>query len=489
MDSRTPVLVGAGTAAQRLDDPFAAKESVALMVAACDAAADDAGASQLLRRAGLVLVPKGSWSYRDPGRSVAAAVGNTTAVSVLAELGILQTTLIERACTAIARGDVDVAIVVGAETRWRELRAKITGTAAPASDDTAGIEHSGPDEVLRPSGPLVSPAEISAGLRNAVSHYALIENARRAADGQTLDEHARTIAELWARFNQVAQANPDAWNRRPMSAEDIATPGPRNRPLAWPYLKWHNSQWNVDQAACLIFCSTGLGDAVGIALDRRVYPHVVSWSDHMVPLSERSELHHSPGFRSVFRALGRDPATIAHLDLYSCFPIAVRTQALELGLTPDRPWTVTGGMTFAGGPLNSYVLQATAKMTGVLREDAGSLGLVTAISGLITKQGASLWSTTPPAGGFRAVDVTGEAAAIDPVPVDATASGTAQIITYTVLYDEAGPARSVVVASLPSGPRTVAAADDPDLAAAMTNEEWCGRRVHLDGTGRFQAIV
>src|SRR5579864_2455892 len=102
MDPRTPVLVGAGTAMQRLDDPVGAKDSVALMVAACDA-----GASQLLRRARLVLVPKGSWTYQDPGRLVASAIGNSTAVTVLAELGILQTALIEHACTAIARGDVD----------------------------------------------------------------------------------------------------------------------------------------------------------------------------------------------------------------------------------------------------------------------------------------------------------------------------------------------------------------------------------------------
>jgi len=166
----------------------------------------------------------------------------------------------------------------------------------------------------------------------------------------------------------------------------------------------------------------------------------------------------------------------------------VRTQALELGLSQGRPWTVTGGMTFAGGPLNNYVLQSTAKMAGLLREDPGSLGLVTAISGLITKQGASLWSTTPPFGGYRSIDVTGEAAAVQSVPSDATASGAARIVTYTVLYDKAAPTRSVVVASVASGARTVAASEDADLAAAMTREEWCGRHIHLDGKGNFEAI-
>jgi acetyl-CoA C-acetyltransferase len=439
----------------------------------------------LLKRAELLLVPKGSWSYRDAGRLVASAIGNSTARTLLADLGILQTTLYERACSAIARGDLDVALVVGGEARWRKLRATITGIPASTTDDAEGAD---PDEVLRPAGPIISGLEIAAGLRNAVSHYALIENARRANDGESLDDHLRTVAALWAHFNEVARANGDAWNREPMSAEEIALASPRNRPLAWPYLKWHNSQWNVDQAACVILCSTEAADAVGIALDRRVYPHTIAWSDYMVPVSERSEIHRSRGFQLAFQALGKDADDIAHVDLYSCFPIAVRTQALEMGLSSDRPWTVTGGMTFAGGPLNNYVLQSTAKMANRLREDAGSLGLVTAISGIISKQGVSLWSTAPPTG-FRAVDVTRQAAAEESVPVEAAVAGTGRINTYTVLYDDSGPARSIVVASLPTGVRAIAAADDTDLAATMTKEEWCGRDVSLDGAGRFAPIT
>ena len=38
---------------------------------------------------------------------------------------------------------------------------------------------------------------------------------------------------------------------------------------------------------------------------------------------------------------------------------AVEVFAAELGIDPARDLTVTGGMPFAGGPLNNYVLQAT----------------------------------------------------------------------------------------------------------------------------------
>ena len=42
--------------------------------------------------------------------------------------------------------------------------------------------------------------------------------------------------------------------------------------------------------------------------------------------------------------------------------------AAELGIPEGRPLTVTGGLTFGGGPLNSYALHAIARMAEVVRE-------------------------------------------------------------------------------------------------------------------------
>jgi acetyl-CoA C-acetyltransferase len=271
LDPRTPVLVGAATATQRVDEPGNAKEAALLMVEAAEAAARDAGDPELLRAAQVFLTPKGTWRYHDAASVVARHVGNHAARTVIADLGILQTTLFSRAAAAIAAGDVDVAVVVGGEAKFRDLRAAITGISVHDIDDTGAQ----PDELVRPHGHIIGPAEVQAGLVNAVSHYTQIENARRAADGQSLDEHARLVAELWARFNTVARDNPDAWNRAPMTAEDIRTPGPRNRPLAFPYNKWHNSQWNVDQAAAFVLCSVEAARTRGLSNDRWVFPHVI----------------------------------------------------------------------------------------------------------------------------------------------------------------------------------------------------------------------
>jgi len=466
VDPRTPVLVGAGTVVQR----DLALDAAGLMREAAARAEVDAGAPGLVAAARLVLVPRGTWKDADPGRTVCPA-----AHSVLAALGVLQTTLIERACSAIAAGQVDVAVVVGGEAKWRERALGASG--APGAPADGGV----PDETLTPDGMIISREEIDARLVSAVSQYALIENARRAADGQSVETHAVTIAGLWERFNQVAGTNPDAWNPEPMTASTIAEAGPSNRMLAWPYNKWHNSQWNVDQAGALIFCSASAAEAFGVPTDRWVFPSVIAWSDHMVPVSRRASIHRSPGFSLAAPLIG-DVGGVDHMDLYSCFPIAVRTQALELGLPLERELTVTGGMTFAGGPLNNYVLQSMAAMAHVLRADAGSRGLVTAISGLITKQGVSVWSTSPPPDGYQAVNLSLAAAEATPV-VGAAAPqpGPASIVTYTVLPE----GRVVIVADAAAGGRAVAALEDGTLAASMMASEWCGRPVHLDGAGGF----
>jgi acetyl-CoA C-acetyltransferase len=482
VDRRTPVLVGAAAIHQRLDDPTSALEATSLMAAAVHEAARDAGATgpALLARADRVMVPKGSWRYADAARLVAREVGRADARTVVADLGILQTTLFSHAARAIADGAADVVIIAGGEARWRGVRGGATGQPVVDTDD-AGAQ---PDEFLAPDGMIISREEIDARLVTAASHYALIENARRAVEGQSVAEHATTVAALAERFNAVAVANPDAWNRAPMTAAHIAAPGPANKPQAFPYNKWHVSQWNVDQAAAFILCSWEAAQAAGIGHDHCVFPHAIAESNAMIPVSERAQITRSPGFalagQRAFRAAGIAADDIAHVDLYSCFPIAVRVQAAELGLSLERPLTVTGGMTFAGGPLNNYALQSLAKMVGVLRADPTSVGLVTAISGMITKQGVSIWSARPPTRPAAVDDVSGEAAAATTrCRVRHGEAGPATVVTSTVLFEKGEPSRGVVVADRPTGERTIAVTFDTEVMASLTRDEWCGRTVHV----------
>lgn len=134
----------------------------------------------------------------------------------------------------------------------------------------------------------------------------------------------------------------------------------------------------------------------------------------MVPIVARAQLHRSPGFAAVAAWLtaytGVAASDATYVDLYSCFPAAVRIQVAELGLGDRQDLTVTGGMSFAGGPLNSYVLQSTVAMAKVLRDDPAATGLVTCVSGMVTKQAGAVWSATPPATPFHGEDLSARTA-------------------------------------------------------------------------------
>jgi acetyl-CoA C-acetyltransferase len=326
-----------------------------------------------------------------------------------------------------------------------------------------------------------------------VNQYAIIENALRFAEKQGVDAHRDAVAVLQARAAAVAAANPDAWDRSGCSAEAVRNAGGGNRMLAFPYTKLHTSQWNVDQAAGLVLCSLGTARSLGLAAERFVYPLATADANHMVPLVARPTLHRVPGFAHAGRRALSHAGLRAHdlsaLELYSCFPVAVRIQTRELAIDEQRALTVTGGMTFAGGPLNNFVLQALVKMVEVLRADPGNTGLVSAVSGMLTKQGVSLWATRPPEAPFDFFDVTEETArAQTPLALAERFDGPARIAGYTVLFEGERPARAIFVCDLEDGRRALGESQDPELAALGTREELCGRTLTLrDGTGTLAA--
>ncbi len=481
---RTPVLAGIGVATQREDDPARAVDPLGLMMQSVHAAVADSSAA-LLPRIGRILVPKGRWSYTDPARAIARAIGAPRAVTVLATVGVLQQSLIADACRAIADGEAEAVLVAGADAGFRILRARIAGEQLPkAARDEADAP---PDVLLAPKEEVFHAAEVSAGVRMPAVLYAILESAFRAHRGTRVDEQRDRVAALYSRFSEIAADNPAAWTRRPLAAAAIRDPSERNPMQAFPYTKLLCSSWNVDQAAALLFCSRSLAQAAGLPRERLIYPWASTESNHMVPVCARAELHTCPGARIAGRAaldaFGLDAADIDLLELYSCFPIAVQAYAAELGIDLDRDLTVTGGMSFAGGPFNNYVLQSTARMASLLRQaprDRVRTGLVTSVSGILTKQGFGLWSAAPPPTGFRHTDVSDAVASASPErAVVVNHAGAASIAGFAVVHDPSRAACATVVADLEDGRRTVALCDDPCLIARMEQEEFCGVLVKL----------
>jgi acetyl-CoA C-acetyltransferase len=478
LDARLPVLVGLGAVAH-------AAPTVDLLTDAVTAAATDAGAPELLYGVDCIAVPQGTWSLTDPARTVARRIGASRARTILCEIGVSQQEVINHALDRVAAGRADVVVVAGAESRaW----------ARDGGVDT-DVEHGGPDEVLARPPDFVAPVEQAAGVVwPAVQQYALIENALAADIGLSAEQARDEVATLWARFNAVAKGNPEAAFAQPRDAAGIATPGPHNRPLAFPYNKWHSSQWTVNQASALLICSAERARQAGVPAENWLFPHVALHSSESVTLTARRRLEAWPAMGVLGRAaavhLGQPLHEFRLAEVYSCFPAAVRVQQRELGLDPAGTPTLSGGMAFAGGPFNHFVLQSLCLLGRRLRDEPHERGLLTTVSGLLSKPGLAVWSATPPdSGGLLLADLASEALdATELVPVvddPPAATTTARVSSFTATYGgESGfePVRTVVVADLPDGSRTAATSDDAATARHAVTEGLAGHTVSVKGT-------
>lgn len=483
LSPNTPVIVGIGICDQKLADVSVAKEASQLMVAALQQAVSDAGSDQLISDCDTIMVPQGMWGYSDPARLLARELGADKAKTIYAKIGVLQQTLLGEASRQIADGEADVVVVAGGEARYRQLIADINGIEV---SETPQCEQ--PDEIMEPQAEMWLEAETNAGLAMPVGFYAIMEVARRHARGIDVESHRDYLGKIYSRFADIAVDNPHAWKREPVAAQTIRNPSVKNKMLAFPYTKLHNTSWNVDQASALIFCSVAKAEALGIPRDKWVFPRASVESNHMISVSQHRDLSRSVGAevaaKRVLELADLDINELDYIDLYSCFPIAVQSYADALGVPEGKDYTFSGGMPFAGGPLNNYVLQATCRLVELLRENPGSHGLVSSVSGLLTKQGFGVFSCEPSAAGFVMEDVTEMVAKLNP-PLEVVDNyrGEAQIAGYTVLYQGEIPWRVVAICNIANDKRTVAISEDAGLIAQAMTEELCARKINISDQG------
>lgn len=479
LDPRTPVLVGTGQLLQRVA-PDEALEPVDMIAEAARRAAEDAGAPAILQAVDSIrVVALLSWRYVNHAALIAQRIGATPAETAYTSMGgNTPQTLVNKTARAIASGERDVVLIGGAEA-WRTRMARRKQDTKP--DWTVEPEGTEPPVMLGEELAMTHPAEAAKGIVMPVQLYPIFENALRAAAGRSIDEHLKVISELWERFSTVATTNPYAWVREQKTAEQIRTASPDNRMVGFPYTKMMNSNNDVDQAAAILMCSVEAAQRLGIAEDRWVFP-LAGTDAHDTPfVSNRQDLHSSPAIRVAGRralelaGLGMDD--VKHVDLYSCFPSAVEIGAAELGFSLDRQLTVTGGLCFAGGPWNNYVGHSIATMAGVVRDDPGSFGFVSANGGYTTKHAMGVYSTTPPADGFKWEDVQAEVDAItDARRFAEEHTGAATIESYTVMHERDGSMSNAIVSLLtPEGARTWATSTDGDVMKAMTSDDLVGR--------------
>ena len=174
------------------------------------------------------------------------------------------------------------------------------------------------------------------------------------------------------------------------------------------------------------------------------------------------------------------------IDLYSCFPSAVQVAAHELGLPlddPSRPLTVTGGLTFAGGPWNNYSTHAIAAMIATVRESQRP-GLVTANSGYLTKHAMGVYAADP-GDGFRMRSVQADVDAEPTTRLHAAHDCDATLEAWTVSHNREGqPELAMAALRTSDGGRVLAKSDTPEVVKALMEElaEGATARVSADAT-------
>ena len=486
-DDRNPVIVGVGQFKQQLEDVSLAEEQYVLMEQALRLAADDAGAPKLLTDIDRLLVIGGMWSYPDPGRLIADAVGSSNARTFLTAMGgNMPQATVSDCCERIAAGEMDIAAVVGGEAVYSKNKLRKLGKDLSKSGvDLEKAERFGENVSMS------SQHERDNGFLMPTQIYPLFESAIRAHRKETHYEHRMRISSLWEGFNRVAVANEHAWVQTPMTAEEIMEPTADNRMVGYPYTKAMNANSFVDFGGAIIICSVAKARSLGIDSDNWVFPHSATDGHATFLFSERDNFHESPAIRITSkRCLELADISIDNIgpmDLYSCFPSVVQITMNELGIDPERDATTTGGLSFFGGPMNSYVIHAIASTIDEIRK-TGEYGFVHANGGYATKHACAVYHNKPPKCQFRRMNVQEEIEASPKREVEENPIGKSVVEAYTVLHGREGPEKALMTTLMEDGKRALASTSDAQTMQSMMSEEYVGKTVEFSASGSFEFV-
>ncbi len=499
VDPRTPVLVGVGQFTERIDDPdYRGMSAVELATEAARAAIADTGADTSTVAASIevfaglrqfeICTPFGkpplgaSDNYL---RSVAQRVGADPARAILEPIGGSgPQKLVNEFAAAIAGGDTEVVLVLGSEN-GSTLRTFKGRDDKPDHSETVGGQ-------LEDRGygfeQYMSEYTAKHGLTGAPVQYGLLDNARRARLGLSVDEYRLRMAELFAPFTKVAAKNPFSASPVERSVDEIRTVTGDNRMICDPYPRLLVARDQVNQGAAVLMMSVAAAQRLGIAEDKWVY--LYGHADQTEQdLLDRADLGVSISAKQAvaeaLRVAGIGIDAVTTFDLYSCFPFPVFAVCDAFGIATDDPrgFTLTGGLPYFGGPGNSYSLHGIAETVAEMRAEPGAFGLVGANGGVMSKYSVGVYSTKPISwSSDRSKELQADIAALPKVAVTRNADGPAVIETYSVRYD--WPVRTgVIIGRLDAdGSRFMALTEDEDLVALMSDGDPLGARITVKST-------
>lgn len=478
VDPLTPCIIGAAQQTWHLAGDEQAPEPLEMATTVVHAAAADARAARDVLAAvqSLRAVHCMSWPYDDPAGRLAESLGIAPAHTLYSGIGgVVPQQLLDDAAGQILRGELDLAVVVGAEALDTVRRLKKAG-------ERPAWSHRHPSPPPFPIDTPFHPSEIAHEVFQAWLTFAVRDIARRARLGTPPDAHRRAIGQLMAPLTVVAASNPHAWFPVVRTAAELVDVTPDNRLVGYPYTKQTVAIMDVDMAAATVIASHAEADRLGVPAERRVY--LRGWGDALdaVEVAAHPDLSRSPAMAwaagEALRRSGLGIDDLAAFDLYSCFASSVSfaLDALDLDADDPRGLTVTGGLPFCGGPASNYVSHSVGRLVDRLRSTPGSAGLVTGVGMHMSKHVAAVYSTEP---GTVREPTEAPPAVVRPI-VERT-DGPATVLGYSVVHDRSGDAAwALVVAELENGSRCYGRVDETTVLADMEAREWVGERVRFE---------
>lgn len=494
IDPRTPVIVGVGQAAERIDDAdYRAMSPVELAGAAAQAALADCGANSeqiaaaidavVATRAFEISIPKApaplGKSNNFP-RSVARLIGADPARAVLDKVGGQgPQKLLTEFAGEIAAGAADVVLLCGSDATStlrhfskRADKPDFTETVDGQLEDRGyGLEE------------FVERYTVIHGLTGAPVQYGLLENARRARLGLSTADYLQAMAELFAPMTKIAAKNPFSASPVERSVEELTTISAGNRMICDPYPRLLVARDQVNQGAAVLVMSVEAARRLGVPEDHWVYLH--GHADLRAQrLLERPDLSAYPAAITAttealeMAGIGFDD--VAAMDLYSCFPVPVFAICDAFGLAGDDPrgLTLTGGLPFFGGAGNNYSMHAIAEAVAAARSVPGQFTFVGANGGMMSKYAVGVYSADPvPWKADRSPQLQEQLDRAPAVPVTESAAGPGTVETYSVRYDWETRTGIIIGRLDADGTRFLATTEDEDLVALLSDGDPLGAPV------------
>ena len=479
-DARAPVIIGVGEASRKtVSGEWPSPRELAgaaIKVALADtgqslsvaAAIDTIAAIRTFEDSGVSI---GTGSPDNAPEAFGAAGGISAARLIYADVGGQSPqAMLNELAGDIRRGTCAVAVLVAAEATGTAKRARKAGVTLDWS-----LPSDTPFDNRLSTFPILSRTEIRHGIISMPLAYSLIENARRMELGLNAYVYAREMAALWSAFSTKAEARTHAQFPGYRSPEALLGDDNANYPLTDIYRRWHVAQDAVDLGSAIILTSAGTARALGVPQDKWIWLAGAAEAAEP-PLAERAIIHRSAALDFAIPAAldqaGLAATDLGPVDIYSCFPCAVfaAVDSMQDASRALGDYTLTGGLTFFGGPGNGFAMYNITAMVDALRQDPSKPAMVTANGGVMSKQAVGIYTATQPPvawSGDVAKSYVPSAIALDDAP-----EGKARVLSFVRAAGKDGFGPATVLLETEGGVWAMAVIDcpvDADLGNAVVH--------------------